>query len=63
MQIIKIIFGVLTALLALAYMAKLIGKLSSKDKPIGLSHTLGIVIGMLIVTAISIALFWSAFKE
>jgi len=63
MKITKIIFGVLTALLALAYLAKLIGKFSSKDKPIGFSHTLGTVLGMLIATAISIALFLSAFRE
>jgi len=63
MKVIKIIFAVLTALLALAYMAKLIGKFSSRDKPIGWSHTLGIVFGMLIAAAISIALFLSAFRE
>jgi hypothetical protein len=63
MKIIKIIFGVLTALLALAYMAKLIGKFSSRDKPIGLSHTLGTVLGMLIAATISIALFLSVFRE
>ncbi|MEI6075331.1 MAG: hypothetical protein WCS94_07150 [Verrucomicrobiota bacterium] len=63
MKIIKIIFGVVAALCALAYIPKIISTLSHSDTPFTSSRVLGSVAGILIMTAISIALFRSAFKK
>jgi len=63
MKIIKIIFGVLAALWALALIPKLLSGFSESDSPVASSHLLGSVAGILIMTAISIALFSSAFKK
>ena len=63
MKIIKIIFGVLAALWALAYIPKILSEVSHSDTPFTPSRVLGSVAGILIMTAISIALFRNAFKK
>jgi hypothetical protein len=59
MKIIKIIFGVLAALWALACIPKIISEVSHSDAPFTPSRILGSVAGILIMTAIGIALFRS----
>jgi hypothetical protein len=63
MKIIKIIFGVLAALWALAYIPKITTGISHSDGSFASSRISGSVAGCLIATAISIALFRSAFKK
>lgn len=62
MKAIKIIFGVLAALWALALVPKLLAGLS-QEGPFVFSHIMGSVAGILIASAISIALFRSAFSK
>jgi hypothetical protein len=63
MKVIKIIFAVLAALWALALIPKLIAEISHTDAPLLISRLLGSITGILIMTAISIVLFRSAFKK
>jgi hypothetical protein len=63
MKIIKIIFAVLAAFWALALIPKLFGGISQSDAPLASSRILGSVAGIIIATAISVALFRSAFKK
>jgi hypothetical protein len=60
MKIIKIIFAVLAGLWALALIPKLIAEI---DAPSLTTRLLGSIAGILIMTAISITLFKSAFKK
>jgi hypothetical protein len=63
MKIVKIIFGVLAALWALAYIPPLLVSFSHRDAPLASSSILGAVACILFATAISIAFFRSAFKR
>ena len=63
MKIIKILFGVLAALWALALVPKLLAGISHSDAPFAFSHIMGSVVGILIASAISIVLFRSAFRQ
>lgn len=63
MKAIKIIFAVLAALWALALVPKLLAGLSQSGGPFAFSHIMGSVFGILIASAISIALFRSALKK
>jgi hypothetical protein len=63
MKVIKIIFAVLAGLWALALIPKLIYGISHTGGAYAFSHIMGSVVGILIASAISIALFRSAFKE
>jgi hypothetical protein len=63
MKILKIIFAVLAALWALALIPKLITEISHNNAQINFSRLMGSIAGILIMTAISIALFRSAFKK
>lgn len=63
MKIIKIFFGVLAALWALALIPKLLTWISHSDAPLAFSHIMGSVVGILITSAISIVLFRSAFRQ
>ena len=63
MKIIKIIFGLLAALYALALIPKLVLSISHSAAPLAFSYTMGSLVGVLIASAISIALFRSAFRK
>jgi uncharacterized membrane protein len=63
MKIIKILIGVLAALWALALVPKLLAGISHSGAPFAFSHIMGSVVGILIASAISIALFRSAFRQ
>jgi len=63
MKAIKIGFGTLAALWALALVPKLLTSLSHTDAPLAFSHIMGSVFGILIASAISLALFRSAFRR
>ena len=63
MKIIKILFAVLAALWALALIPKLLAGISHGGGPLGVSHTMGSVAGILIASVFSIALFKSAFSS
>jgi hypothetical protein len=62
MKAIKCVFGALTALWALALVPKLLVWVSHTDAPLAFSHIMGSVVGILIASAISIAMFRSAFR-
>jgi hypothetical protein len=62
MKVIKIIFGVLAALWALALVPKVVLSLSHTDSPLAFSHVMGSVFGILIASAISVVLFRSAVR-
>jgi hypothetical protein len=62
MKTIKIIFGILAALWALAYIPKIYAGISQSDT-FAFSRIMGSVAGILIASAISISLFRSAFKK
>jgi uncharacterized membrane protein len=63
MKVIKIIVGVLAALWALALIPKLVAGISQSGGAFAFSHIMGSVFGILIASAISIALFRSAFRQ
>ena len=63
MKIVKIVFGILAALWALALVPKLLAGISHSDAPLAFSHIMGSVVGILIASAISIALFRSASRS
>lgn len=63
MKVIKIIFGTLAALWALALIPKLIVGISQSSSAYAFSHIMGSLFGILIASAISIALFRSASKS
>ena len=63
MKIIKILFGILAALWALALIPKLLAWISHSDMPLAFSHIMGSIVGILIAAAISVVLFRSAFTE
>jgi hypothetical protein len=62
-KVVKILFGVLATLWALALIPKLLAWVSHRDAPLAFSHIMGSVVGILIASAISIALFRSAFRQ
>ena len=62
MKVIKIVFGILAALWAIALLAKLFGG-SSPGGDLAFSHSMGSVFGILLACAISISLFRSALKS
>ena len=63
MKIIKIILSALAALWALALIPKLIAGISQSGGAFAFSHIMGSVVGILIASAISIALFRSANRQ
>jgi len=63
MKILKIIVGALAALWALALVPKLVAGISQGGGGFAFSHIMGSVFGILIASAISIALFRSAFRQ
>jgi hypothetical protein len=63
MKILKIVFGTLAAVWALAYIPKLLLWISHSDASFAFSHIMGSAVGMLIATAISITLFRKAFAK
>lgn len=63
MKAIKIIFAVLAALWALALIPKLLAGLTQSSGAYAFSHVMGSVVGILLASAISIALFRSAFRK
>jgi hypothetical protein len=63
MKVVKIMFGSLAALWAVALIPKLLGWISHSDAPLAFSHSMGSVVGILIASAISISLFRSAFAK
>lgn len=63
MKVVKIIFAVLAALWALALIPKLLAGLSQSSGPFAFSHIMGSAFGILIASAISIALFRSALRK
>ncbi|HKP02339.1 MAG TPA: hypothetical protein VJU77_03170 [Chthoniobacterales bacterium] len=63
MKIVKIIFAILAALWALALIPKLIAGLFQGGGAFAFSHLMGTIFGILIASAISIALFRSAFRQ
>lgn len=63
MKIVKIVFGTLAALWALALIPKLLVGVSHTDAPFAFSHIMGSLVGILIASAISIILFRSAFRR
>ena len=62
MKVIKIVFGILAALWAIALFPKLFGG-NSQGGDLAFSHSMGSVVGILISSAISVALFRSALKS
>jgi hypothetical protein len=63
MKIIKILFGILAALWALALIPKLLAWISHSDARLAFSHIMGSSVGILIAAAISVVLFRSALRE
>jgi hypothetical protein len=63
MKIIKIFFAILAALWALALIPKFLAGISQSGAPLAFSHIMGSVFGILVASAISIALFRSAFAK
>jgi uncharacterized membrane protein required for colicin V production len=63
MKAIKIIFAVLAGLWALALIPKLLAGLAQSGGTYAFSHVMGSVVGILLASAISIALFRSAFRK
>jgi uncharacterized membrane protein len=63
MKVIKIIFGLLAALWGLALIPKLIAGISQSGGAFAFSHIMGSLFGILIASAISIALFRSALRQ
>ena len=63
MKAVKIIFAVVAALWALAYIPKLIAGISQSAGPFAFSHIMGSVVGILLASAISITLFRSALRK
>ena len=62
MKVVKIIFAILAAVWALALIPKLLAGISQSGVPFAFSHIMGSVAGILIASAISVALFRSALK-
>ena len=62
MKFIKIIFGVLAALWAVALVPKLLSGISHGGGEFEFSRNMGSIVGILLASAISIALFKSAFS-
>ena len=62
MKVIKIVFGIVSALWALAYVPKLLDG-TSQYGDLAFSHMMGAVVGILIASSISIALFRSASRS
>jgi hypothetical protein len=63
MKILKMILAVVAALWALALIPKLLAWLSHSDGPLGFSHIMGSIVGILVASAISFALFRSALRQ
>ena len=63
MKAIKIIFAVLAAFWALAYVPKLIASISQAGDPFVLSRVAGSILGIVLASAISILLFRSSFSQ
>ena len=63
MKALKIIFAIIAALWACAYIPKLIAGLSQSGGSFAFSHMMGSVVGFLLAAAISITLFRSALRK
>ena len=63
MKILKMIFAVVAALWALALIPKLLAGLSHSEAPLGFSHIMGSIVGILTASAISFALFRRALRQ
>lgn len=63
MKTIKIIFAVLAGLWALALIPKLLAGLTQNAGTYAFRYVMGSVVGVLLASAISIALFRSAFRK
>jgi hypothetical protein len=63
LKIIKIIFGVITALWALALVPQLVDAISNIAKPHAFANAAGSVFGMLLASTLSVLLFRKAFPQ
>jgi uncharacterized membrane protein len=63
MRIVKLVFGILAAVWALALIPKLLSGFFHSGAPFAFSYMMGSVVGILIVSAISITLLRSAFTK
>jgi hypothetical protein len=63
MRVLKLLGGIVTAVWALALIPKLIGRISQSDAASNFSYVMGSVVGILFMTAISIALFRSLLRK
>ena len=63
MKAVKIIFAIVAAIWALAYLPKLIAGVSHNDSSLAFSHMMGSLVGFLLASAISITLFRSALRK
>ena len=62
MKFIKIVLGILAALWAVALVAKLVSGISHGGNEFAFARNMGSIVGILLASAISIALFKSAFS-
>jgi hypothetical protein len=63
MKAVKIIFAVVAALWALAYVPNLIAGISHGNGSLAFSHMMGSLVGFLLASVISIALFRSGLRK
>jgi uncharacterized membrane protein len=63
MKVVNIIVAILAALWAVALIRKLLAGISHSGAPFAFSYMMGSIFGILIASAISIALFRSAFRK
>jgi hypothetical protein len=63
MKTVKIIFAIIAALWALAYVPNLLAGLSHSNGSLAFSHMMGSLVGFLLASVISIALFRSALRK
>jgi uncharacterized membrane protein len=63
MKIIKLLFAVLAAVWVLALIPKLLSGIFHSGSPFAFSYLMGSIFGMLLFSALSIALFRSAFTK
>jgi hypothetical protein len=63
MKAVKIIFAIIAALWALAYIPNLIAGVSHGNGSLAFSHMMGTLVGFLLASAISIVLFRSALRK
>jgi uncharacterized membrane protein len=63
MKAVKIIFAIIAALWAVAYLPNLIAGLSHGSGSLAFSHMMGSFVGLLLASAISFALFRSPLRK